>query len=132
MQIYMDFLADGEMDWKMYVNPNITIDGKGVTLNGEFHRFIDIVRISIDGKEKTFHEALVWSKKADVIPPEAKELMTLKNLSIPAMTFLVDSLAPSCILPLSKEIEQIPEMEMKKLARGMAVRIARQRREVNS
>jgi hypothetical protein len=48
------------------------------------------------------------------------------------MSFLVENLAPTCILPLSKEIEQIPEMEMKKLARGMAVRLARQRREVNS
>ena len=130
MQIYIDFLVDGvALDWKMYINPNISLDSRGIALNDVFYKYVQIARISIDGKTKSFVEPFIYAKRDDVVTDGAKELLNAKTLSIPVMTFLVDSLAPSCILPLSKEIEQIPEMEMKKLARGMAVRIARLRRE---
>lgn len=130
MQIYMDILTDeGEEVWKMYIDPSISLDCSGITLNGTFYRYIKIVRVSIDGKEKIFKEAFLWAKRSEVIPAECRELMTLKNLSIPAMTFLVEHLAPKCIDALSRDIGEISDVDLKKYARGMAVHLARQRRE---
>ena len=130
MQIYMDILTDdGEEVWKMYIDPNISLDGSGITLNGTFYRYIKIVRVSIDGNEKIFKEAFLWAKRSEVIPEECKELLNLKNLSIPAMTFLVEHLAPKCIEPLSKDIGEISEIDLKKYARGVAVHLARKNRE---
>lgn len=130
MQIYMDFLNDdGDQKWKMYIDPSISLDSRGITLNGTFYRYVQIARISIDGKTKTFVEALVYAKRDDIVSDGAKELLNSKNLSIPVMTFIVERLAPKCIEPLSKDIQKIPDDELRKYARGMAVSLARKNRE---
>ena len=37
MQIYMDFLNDdGDQTWKMYIDPTVSLDSRGITLNGHF------------------------------------------------------------------------------------------------
>lgn len=129
MQIYMDFLNDGDMDWKMYIDPSISLDSRGITLSGTFYRYVQIARISIDGKTKTFVEAFVYAKRDEVVSDGAKELLNAKNLSIPVMTFLVENLAPKCISPLSNEVQKISDVDLKKYARGMAVHLARKGRE---
>ena len=130
MQIYMDLLNDdGVLFWKMYIDPSISLDSRGITLNGSFYRYVQIARISIDGKTKTFVEAFVYAKRDEVVSGGAKELLNAKNLSIPAMTFLVENLAPKCISPLSNDVQKIPDDELKKYARGMAVSLARKNRE---
>lgn len=130
MQIYMDLLSEsGTPYWKMYIDPNISIDSRGITLNGEFHKYVEIARISIDGKTKRFVEALIWAKRDSVIPEEAKELLSAKNLSIPALTFIVENLASNCIDTLGSDLAQIPEDELRKCARATAIRLARKRRE---
>lgn len=126
----MDFLTEGvSLDWKMYIDPSISMDSRGITLNGTFYRYVQIARISIDGKTKTFVEAFVYAKRDEVVSDGAKELLNAKNLSIPAMTFLVENLAPKCISPLSNEIKKISDVDLKKYARGMAVHLARKGRE---
>ena len=129
MQIYMDILSEtGNPYWKMYIDPNISLDSRGITLNGTFHRYVEIARISIDGNMKSFKEAFVWAKRDEIVSEKAKELLTAKMLAIPVMTFLVENLAPKCIEPLSKDLEEIPEVDLKKYARGMVVRLARNKR----
>lgn len=129
MQIYMDILSEtGNPYWKMYIDPNISLDSRGITLNGTFHRYVEIARISIDGNTKSFKEAFVWAKRDEIVSEKAKELLTAKMLSIPVMTFLVENLAPKCIEPLSKDLEEIPEIDLKKYARGMVVRLARNKK----
>ena len=130
MQIYMDFLNDdGDQTWKMYIDPTVSLDSRGITLNGTFYRYVQIARISIDGKTKTFVEAFVYAKRDEVVTDGARELLNAKNLSIPVMTFIVEHLAPKCIDPLSHDVQPIPEIELKKYARAMAVRLARKNRE---
>lgn len=131
MQIYIDFLVDGvALDWKMYINPNISLDSRGIGLNDVFYKYVQIARISIDGKTKSFVEPFIYAKRDDVVTDGAKELLNAKNLSIPVMTFLVENLAPKCIAPLSNDLKPISDVDLKKYARTMAVRLARQRREV--
>lgn len=130
MQIYIDFLTEGvSLDWKMYIDPTISLDSRGIVLNGTFYRYVQIARISIDGKTKTFVEAFVYAKRDDVVSGGAKELLNAKNLSIPAMTFLVENLAPKCISPLSNNVQDISDVDLKKYARSMAVNLARKNRE---
>jgi len=130
MQIYMDLLNDdGVLFWKMYIDPSISLDSRGIAINGSFYRYVQIVRISIDGKTKTFLEAFVYAKRDNVVSGGAKELLNAKNLSIPAMTFLVENLAQKCISPLSNEVQKISDVDLKKYARGMAVSLARKNRE---
>lgn len=126
----MDLLSEsGNPYWKMYIDPNISLDIRGITLNGEIHRYVEIARISIDGKTRTFVEAFVYAKRDEVVSDGAKELLNAKNLSIPAMTFLVENLAPKCISPLSNEFQKISDVDLKKYARGMTVHLARKGRE---
>lgn len=130
MQIYMDLLSEsGTPYWRMYIDPNISIDSRGITINGAYHRYVEIARISIDGKEKTFVEAFVWAKRDEVVSDGAKELLSAKNLSTPVLTFIVENLAPMCIAPLSDEVQKISDVDLKKYARAMAVRLARENRE---
>lgn len=126
MQIYMDTLT--VTGWQIYVDPNISIDSKGITLNGTFYKYVDIARISIDGKTKIFNEAFIWAKRDEIVSEKAKELLNLKTLSVPAMTFLVENLAPKCIEPLSKDLKEIPEIDLKKYAKAMTLRLARNKK----
>lgn len=129
MQIYMDTLTvTGVQCWEIYIDPSISIDSKGITLNGTFYKYVDIARISIDGKTKSFNEAFVWAKRDEIISEKAKELLNLKTLSVPAMTFLVENLAPKCIEPLSKDLKAIPEIDLKKYAKAMTLRLARNKK----
>lgn len=126
----MDLLSEsGNPYWKMYIDPSISLDIRGITLNGEIHRYVEIARISIDGKTKTFVEAFVWAKRDEVVSDGAKELLSAKKLSIPVMTFLVENLAPKCIDILSNDLMKISDVDLKKYARSMAVRLARENRE---
>lgn len=130
MQIYIDFLTEGEvLDWKMYIDPTITLDSRGITINGTFYKYVQIARISIDGKTKSFVEPLVYAKRDDVVSDGAKELLNIKNLSIPVMTFIVENLASKCISTFSSELQKISDDELRKYARAMAVRLARKRRD---
>jgi hypothetical protein len=130
MQIYMDLLSEsGTPYWKMYIDPNISIDSRGITINGAYHRYVEIARISIDGNEKIFKEAFVWAKRDEVVSDGAKELLSAKNLSIPVLTFLVENLAPECISNLNDDVPKISDVDLKKYARAMAVRLARENRD---
>lgn len=130
MQIYMDLLSEsGNQYWKMYIDPNITLDSRGVTLNGTFYRYVEIARISIDGKTKSFVEPFIYAKRDEVVSDGAKELLSDKKLSIPVMTFLVENLAEKCIGILGDELVNVSDVDLKKYARSMALRLAREKRD---
>lgn len=126
MQIYLDkFYIDGDHQLHIYVDPKISIDSYGIVLNGDLYKYVEIARISIDGKTKSFNEAFIWAKRKEIVPDEAKGLLNLKTLSAPAMTFIVENLAQKCIELLSKDLNEIPEIDLKKYAKAMALRLAR-------
>lgn len=128
MQIYMDRLSDGNVQWEIFVNPTISLDSRGVTINGKFYSYLDIVRLSIDGKTKTFTDAFLWAKRDTLFSDKSKWHLYSKTMSVPVMTFLVENLSPKCLEPLSKDLEEIPEVDLKKLARGVMIRQAREQR----
>ena len=128
MQIYMDRLSDGKVQWEIFVNPTIALDSRGVTFNGKFYSYLDIVRLSIDGKSKTFTEAFLWAKKDTVFPDKSKWHLYSKTMSVPVMTFIVENIAKKCVEPLSRELEEIPEVDLKKQARAVMIRQAREQR----
>lgn len=126
----MDLLSEsGNQYWKMYIDPNITLDSRGVTLNGTFYRYVEIARISIDGKTKSFVEPFIYAKRDEVVSDGAKELLSDKKLSIPVMTFLVENLAEKCIGILGDELVNVSDVDLKKYARSMALRLAREKRD---
>ena len=128
MQIYIDTFSDSRLYWEIFVDPTISLDSRGVTINRKFYNYVKIPRISINGNTKIFREAFVWANRNDAIPEDAKEILTSKNLSIPAMTFLVENLAPKCIESLAEDPEEIPLIDLKKYAKSMALRLIRDSR----
>lgn len=129
MQIYIDKMyVTGDHDWHIYVDPKIFINSEGIRLNNDFYKYVEIARISIDGKTKIFNEAFIWIKREEIFSEEAKRLLNLKTLSVPARTFIVENIAPKCIEPLSEHLNEIPEIDLKKYAKAMALRIAHNKR----